>query len=117
MRGLGNLLSHYFEKVLFTGAAFQDPWPQKWTEMQFSGWFAWAPIMSVFLGRIIYGHSVRTFLIFNILLPALFTGVWMAVLCGASLHMEMFEHAGLVANLDKNGVEGVLYTFMQHFRQ
>ncbi|MCX5655006.1 MAG: BCCT family transporter [Planctomycetota bacterium] len=113
--GLGNLLSHYFEKVLFTGAAHQDPWPQKWTEMQFSGWCAWAPIMSVFLGRIIYGHSVRTFLIFNILLPAFFTGVWMAILCGASLHMEIFQNAGLVANFDKNGVEGVLYAFMQHF--
>ena len=113
--GLGNLLSHYFEKVLFTGAAYQDPWPQKWTEMHFSAWCAWAPIMSLFLGRIIYGHSVRTFLIFNVLLPGLFTGAWMAILCGASLHMEIFQNAGLVANFDKNGVEGVLYAFMEHF--
>lgn len=113
--GLGNLLSRYFEKVLFTGAAHNDVWPQKWTEMQFSAWCAWAPIMSVFLGRIIYGHSVRTFLIFNVLLPAFFTGLWMAILCGASLHMEMFQNAGLVANFEKNGVEAVLYTFMQHF--
>jgi glycine betaine transporter len=113
--GLGNLLSHYFEKVLFTGAAFQDPWPHSWTQMQFSGWFAWGPIMSVFLGRIGYGHSVRTFLIFNILLPALFTGLWMAILCGSLLHMEMFQNAGMVANLDKNGVEAVLYAFLEHF--
>jgi len=113
--GFGNLLSHYFEKVLFTGAAHQDPWPQKWTEMQFSGWCAWAPIMSVFLGRIIYGHSVRTFLIYNVVLPAFFTGVWMAILCGASLHMEIFQNAGLVANFETNGVEGVLYAFMRHF--
>lgn len=113
--GLGNLLSHYFEKVLFTGATFQDPWPQTWTEMQFSGWLAWGPIMSVFLGRISYGHSVRTFLVFNILLPALFTGMWMAVMCGSTLHMEMFEGAGLVAGLNQKGVEGVLYTFLSHY--
>ena len=113
--GFGNLLSHYFEKVLFTGAAYQDSWPQKWTEMHFSAWCAWAPIMSIFLGRIIYGHSVRTFLIFNILLPAFFTGVWMAILCGASLHLEMFQNAGLVANFEKNGVESTLYAFLQHF--
>jgi len=113
--GFGNFLSHYFEKVLFTGAAYQDSWPQKWTEMHFSAWCAWAPIMSIFLGRIIYGHSVRTFLIFNILLPAFFTGVWMAILCGASLHLEMFQNAGLVANFEKNGVESTLYAFLQHF--
>ena len=115
VEGLGNLMSHYFEKVLFTGVAVQDSWPQNWTQMQFSGWFAWAPIMSVFLGRISYGHSVRTFLVFNVLLPAAFTGLWMAVMCGATLHMEMFQGLGLVANLDKNGVEGVLYTFLAQY--
>jgi len=113
--GLGELLDHYFGKLLFTGAVSQDPWPQKWTQMQFSGWLAWAPIMSVFLGRISYGQTVRTFLIFNILLPGLFTGMWMAVLCGTSIHLEMFENAGLLAALDTNGVEGVLYAFMEHF--
>ena len=113
--GLGNLLSHYFEKVLFTGAAFQDTWPQRWTEMQYSAWFAWAPIMSIFFGRITYGHSVRTFLVFNMLLPALFTGMWMAVMCGVTLHLEIFQHAGLVANMDKNGVQGVLYAIMESF--
>jgi choline-glycine betaine transporter len=29
--------------------------------------------------------------------------------------MEIFQNAGLVANFDKNGVEGVLYAFMRHF--
>jgi len=113
--GLGQLLDHYFGKLLFTGAASQDPWPQKWTQMFFSAYLAWAPIMSVFLGRIIYGHTVRTFLLFNILLPGLFTGMWMAILCGSSIHLEMFENAGLIADLDLKGVESVLYTFMEHF--
>lgn len=115
VEGLGNLLSHYFEKVLFTGAAHQDGWPASWTQMQFSGWFAWGPIMSVFLGRIGYGHSVRSFLVFNVLLPALFTGMWMAILCGSLLHMEMFQGLDMVGNLEKNGVEAVLYSFLAHF--
>jgi glycine betaine transporter len=29
--------------------------------------------------------------------------------------MEMFQNAGMVANLDKNGVEAVLYAFLEHF--
>ena len=66
------------------------------------------------LGRIAYGYSVRTFLVLHFL-PALFTGVWMAILCGTTIHMEMFENAGLMANMEKNGVEGVLYAVMQHF--
>ncbi len=69
MEGFGYLLSHFFESALFTGAAHQDLWPTKWTMMHFANWFAWAPIMGVFLGRIAYGYTVRAYLLFNVVLP------------------------------------------------
>lgn len=115
VEGFGYFLNHYFEKVLFTGAAHQETWPRQWTQMQYSAWFAWAPIMGVFLGRIAYGYTVRTFLFFNILLPSLFTGLWMAVFCGAVVHMEMFDHANLAAVLKNSGDECVLYAFLANF--
>ena len=40
VEGLGNFLTHFFEKALFTGAAANDNWPQTWTEMHFSAWCA-----------------------------------------------------------------------------
>ena len=113
MEGFGYFLSHFFEAALFTGAAHQDPWPTKWTMMHFAAWFAWAPIMGVFLGRIAYGYTVRTFLLFNVVLPAVFTGLWMAVFAGATIHMELYDKVGLVAVLEKSGHGGVLYTFME----
>jgi len=115
LEGLGNLLDNYFGKLLFTGAVSQDPWPQTWTQMHFANWCAWAPIMGLFLGRIAYGHSVRTFLIFNVLLPGAFTMLWMAIFTGTTIHMEMFENVGLYSVLEKNGVEGVLYAVMERF--
>lgn len=113
VEGLGHFFSNFFEKALFTGAAHQDSWPQKWTEMHFANWFAWAPIMGVFLGRIAYGYTVRTYLIFNVILPAFFTAVWMAIFCGATLHMEMYQDAGLVTILENSGPERVMYAFME----
>ena len=115
LEGFGNLLDNYFGKLLFTGAISQDPWPQKWTQMHFANWVAWAPVMGLFLGRIAYGHSVRTFLVFNILLPGFFTMLWMAIFTGTTIHMEMFENVELFSVLEKNGVEGVLYAVMEHF--
>ena len=112
VEGLGIFLGNYFPKVLFTGAAHQEQWPHDWTQMMFSAFFAWAPIMGVFLGRIAYGYSVRTFLCFNILLPALFTGLWMGIICGAVVHMELFEQAGLGALLDRNDPTKVLFAFL-----
>ena len=113
MEGFGHFLSNFFENALFTGAAHQDPWASKWTMMFFANWFAWAPIMGLFLGRIAYGYSVRTFLLFNVVLPAVFTAIWMGVFAGATIHMELYEGVGLVAVLEQNGLEGVLYAFME----
>lgn len=112
VEGFGQFLGQYFQKVLFTGAAHQEQWPHDWTQMLFSAFFAWAPIMGVFLGRIAYGYTVRAFLVFNVLLPALFTGLWMAIICGAVVHMELFEHAKLGALLDPNDPSRVLYAFL-----
>jgi len=112
VEGFGHFLNHYFEKVLFTGAAHQEVWPQKWTQMQFSAWFAWAPIMGVFLGRIAYGYTVRAFLVFNVLLPALFTGLWMAIFCGAVIHVQLHGGTDLIALLDPSDPSSVLYAFL-----
>jgi len=112
VEGFGYFLGHYFEKVLFTGAAHQEPWPHVWTQMYFAAFFAWAPIMGVFLGRIARGYTVRAFLVFNVLLPALFTGIWMAIFCGAITHMELREGANLASLLDPNDPSRVLYAFL-----
>ena len=115
VEGLGNFLGHFFEKALFTGAAHDDPWPHKWTQMYMSAWCAWAPLNGLFFGRIAYGYSVRTYLVFSLLLPALFMGIWMAIICGATIHLELFQHANLWAILKSQGDERVMYAFMEHF--
>src|SRR5207247_9365808 len=114
VEGLGRFLGEYPQKVLSTGAARQDAWPHTWTQMYFSAFFAWAPIMGVFLGRIAYGYTVRAFLFFNIVLPSLFTGLWMAVICGAAVHMDLIDKIGLEKLLDSKDPTKVLYAFLGH---
>ena len=114
MEGFGYFLSHFFESALFTGAVHQEAWPRQWTMMFFAAWFAWAPIMGVFLGRIAYGHTVRTFLLFNVVLPAVFTGLWMAVFAGSTIHMELYGSGGLAAASEEGGAGAILYAFMEH---
>jgi glycine betaine transporter len=115
VEGFGNFLSQFFQKTLFTGVISGDQWPQRWTEMHFSSWAAWALLTGLFFGRIGYGCSVRTFLVYNILLPGLSTGIWMAIFCGAVVHLELFQRAGLVAILKSKGPENVMYAFVQDF--
>ncbi len=114
VEGFGYFLGHYFEKVTFTGAANNEAWPHQYTQMLFAAFFAWAPIMGVFLGRIAKGYSVRAFLVFNVILPGLFTGIWMAVFCGAVVHMELREGFNMAAQLSTGDPSKVLFTFLNH---
>jgi len=112
VEGLGQFLGNYVQKVLWTGAAHQDDFANKYTQMLFAAFFAWGPIMGVFLGRIAYGYTVRAFLFFNVALPALFTGAWMAIFCGAIVYSERIEPGRLAALLDDRDPTRVLYAFL-----
>jgi glycine betaine transporter len=95
-----------------------DAWADQWTIFYWANWFAWAPISVAFLGRISYGHSVRSFLVVNLMLPAVFTGIWMIVFGSAAIHLELFQGANLIETLNQEkggGAEGVLYAFLSYF--
>jgi choline-glycine betaine transporter len=93
--GFGEYLSTFFQRSLLTGAAaFQpgkgiDMWGQWWTNFYFANWLAWAPITALFLGRLGYGQTIRKFLVFNFVLPSIFSGIWMSVFSGTALKFEL----------------------------
>lgn len=113
-KSFGRLMAGFVERNFWT-ITTDDIWARKWTIWLWAAWFAWAPISIVFLGRLCYGHSVRALIIFNLILPASFTGLWMAIFGGTALHLELFQNANLVQVLNESRIEGVLYAFMEHF--
>lgn len=109
-----HFIANYLQRTWWTTTT-DDPWAKQWTIFYWGSWFAWAPISVAFLGRIAYGHSVRAFLIFNLVLPATFTGLWMTVFGTTAIHLELSGKAELVQVLNESGYESVLYAFLEHF--
>lgn len=107
---LGVYFSEFFQKSLFTGAIAGDPWPQWWTTFYWASWFAWALILSLFLGRLAYGYKVKTVVIVNFVIPAAFGVIWMAIFGGTAISMDMVDQA-LTSVLNTSGSEAVIYTF------
>ena len=86
-----------------------DPWTTDWTIFFFANWLAWAPITALFLGRIAVGYPVREFLLFNLVIPALFGIFWMTIFGGAAILGEVSTGGALSAVLSAEGEEGVVY--------
>lgn len=88
-----------------------DAWSHKWSTFYWAVWLAWAPISGCFLGRIALGRTVREFLLFNLVLPAVFSLVWMSVFGATALQFQQTGVADLaaVAEDPNRGSEAVTY--------
>ncbi|MCP3032370.1 BCCT family transporter [Halobacillus sp. A1] len=104
----GNFLTNFFEKSLFTGELSNDPWPGGWTTFYWASWFAWAMIISLFLGRVAYGYKVKTVILVNFVFPAIFGAIWISVFGGTALFSDL-NGGGLTDLLASSGPETVLY--------
>jgi glycine betaine transporter len=98
-----------FPRTMGFGASEDIKWLNGWTIFYWAVWMAWAPVTALFLGRISYGYSVRALLFMNLLLPSLFSIVWMSVFSGASMFYQMEGTVDLYEMLNKGGVQTVIY--------
>ncbi len=58
---------------------------QEWSAFYFAWWFAWTPVIGIFIARISRGRTVREMLAFLLAIPTLFTLLWMSVFGGGAL--------------------------------
>ncbi|PKM52077.1 MAG: BCCT transporter [Firmicutes bacterium HGW-Firmicutes-7] len=108
----GGFLSGIFNKALFTGAASNDGWASGWTTFYWSNWMAWAPVSAVFLARIAYGYTVKEIITMNFLVPSAFSAVWMAVLGGTAIHLQMTGKVDILTIMNEQGSAAAGYAVL-----
>ncbi len=113
--GLKLYLSDFIDKSTFIGAQSGDDWPKNWTIFNWANWMAWAPVTALFLGNLGYGRSIREFMLFTWIFPALFAIVWMSVFSGSALAYENLSIIDLSTKLQESGPESIVYAVIAHF--
>lgn len=91
------------------GFGVDRDWHRQWTIFNWANWMAWAPVTALFLGRLAVGYSVRAFILFNLVLPALFGAVWMTAIAGATILIDQQSGASLYTLLVERGPDPVLF--------
>ena len=77
----------------FTGTS----WQNTWTVFYWGWWVSWSPFVGMFIARISKGRTVREFLLGVLVLPALFSFLWMSVFGGSALFLQLNTDAALAA--------------------
>ncbi|AET69841.1 choline-glycine betaine transporter [Desulfosporosinus orientis DSM 765] len=115
IEGLGVYLGQFFEKSMFLSSVAGDQWPSWWTLFYWAIWFAFAPIVGLFLVRMTYGRTLRQFISVNLLMPAIFGMVWFAIFGGTAIHMQLSGSMDLWKSISTNGVENAIFAFFSTF--
>ena len=103
-------MASFVDRSLMMGTASGDSeWAKSWTTFYFANWLAWAPVTAMFLGRIARGYSVRAFVLVNLVLPALFSMIWMSVFGVFAMETDLAEGGALKDTLDTGGPEAVMF--------
>lgn len=110
----GYYISHFFEKSLMLGAVVESDWTRTWSVQYFGSWLAWAPVTAMFLGKISYGHKFKDMILFNLVLPSMFSMIWTGILGGNAVYQQ-FHGKDLMRVVNQEGLENVLYEVFRSF--
>ncbi|MEP1421859.1 MAG: BCCT family transporter [Erythrobacter sp.] len=69
-------------------------WQLGWTVMYWAWWIAFAPFVGMFIARISRGRTIREYVLGVALVPSLMCFIWMALVGGTAIDLELSGVAG-----------------------
>ncbi|MER7054350.1 choline BCCT transporter BetT [Streptomyces sp. NPDC000351] len=86
VQNVGDYVSRFPSMTLNTFAYDQPTeWLDAWTLFFWAWWIAWAPFVGLFLARISRGRTLRQFVAATLIIPFIFTGLFLSVFGNSAL--------------------------------
>ena len=109
LQNIGDYMAHVIPLSLWTDAFENTNWQDSWTTFYWGWWIAWSPFVGIFIARISRGRTIREFILGVLLAPTLLAFVWLSLLGGTALHIEM-EKVGSIVTAVNTDLTIALYT-------
>lgn len=111
-------IGYYFQRFIYlstwTETYTPGDWQSGWTIFYYAWWISWSPFVGIFIARISYGRTIREFVSGVLLVPTLFTFLWMTIFGDSALHIELFGAGGLSAAVNQS-MPDALFAFLSHY--
>ena len=76
------------EMMLWTDARQDSGWQGMWTVFYWGWWMSWSPFVGLFIARVSRGRTIREFVFGVLLVPTMFTFLWMAVFGNTAISLD-----------------------------
>ena len=88
---LGSLVQRTFRMYAYEPNA----WFGDWTLFYWGWWISWSPFVGMFIARISRGRTIREFVMGVLIVPSLFTFLWMTIFGNTAIQMDLSGIANL----------------------
>jgi choline/glycine/proline betaine transport protein len=117
---LGNILDmSYFTGTIGGAAALGGytvkGWMGSWTVFYWGWWIAWSPFVGMFIARISKGRTVREFVMGVLVLPSLFSFMWLSTFGGSALWVELQGAGGIASAVANQGQTVAMFAMLNQF--
>jgi choline/glycine/proline betaine transport protein len=102
VQNVGTYLSEVVQRTFRLYAYEPNPWLGDWTLFYWGWWIAWSPFVGMFIARISRGRTIRQFVGGVLLVPTLFTFLWMTVLGNTAIALDLSGIAGIAETVANN---------------
>lgn len=112
VQNLGLYIGTFVERSFRLNAYNGDhAWMSSWTLFYWGWWISWSPFVGIFIARISRGRTIREFIFGVLLVPSIFTFIWMTAFGNGALS---FEAAGAgIADVVASNMPLGLFTFLE----
>jgi choline/glycine/proline betaine transport protein len=109
-----NLPALSFYTGTYTSGTEAQSWMSTWTIFYWAWWISWSPFVGMFIARISKGRTIREFVLGVLIIPSLFSFVWLATFGGASLFAQ-FNGGGILAALTNQGQTITMFAMLSRY--
>ncbi len=96
VQNIGTYLGAVVSRTFRMYAYEPNDWLGKWTLFYWGWWISWSPFVGMFIARISRGRSIREFVTGVLLVPVLFTFLWMTVFGNTAIALDFSGAAPIV---------------------
>ncbi|AUH01345.1 high-affinity choline transporter BetT [Prodigiosinella confusarubida] len=92
---VGDYINRFLGMTL-NSFAFDRPtdWMNSWTLFFWAWWVAWSPFVGLFLARISRGRTIRQFVAGTLVIPFIFTLLWLSIFGNSALYQVLHGNIG-----------------------
>lgn len=79
VNGVGQHIQNFLGDILMTNSFGDNSWIVNWRVFYYAWFIAWTPFVGLFIARISKGRTIREFIIGVVMIPTIFTIIWLSV--------------------------------------